>query len=429
MQELEAMPSEAEHTEDKKRIHRSFLGGMAAGMLVAALVICGVYLGRLFYQYRAVSKAGESGNASVLNAETLSKIKTIEDTINTYYYYEDKVSAEGLEEGIYKGMVEALGDPYSEYYSNEELEDVTNSNQGVSYGIGAYISIDQEMNRAMISGVMDGTPAQEAGLREGDIIYKVEGEATQGLSLTEVVSRVKGREGTTVHLTIYRKGEADYLEMDIVRSKQIETTTVDWGMVEDSEIGYIRIREFDEVTVDQYAEAMAELNEMEMKALILDLRSNPGGDLNAVVEVARKILPEGLILRVSDKEGNEKQYTCDGTKKLQIPLAVLVNGYSASASEILAGAIQDHEMGTLIGTTTYGKGIVQRIHRLDDGTAIKLTVSAYFTPSGRNIHGTGIEPDVVLEYDHDAYAETGSDNQVDKAVEILEKQLALDAAS
>lgn len=277
----------------------------------------------------------------------------------------------------------------------------------------------------MISGVMEESPAQEAGLREGDIIYQVEGESTQGMSLTKVVSLVKGREGTTVHLTIYREGEADYLDFEIVRAKQIETTTVDSGTLEGHEdIGYLRIREFDTVTVDQYTEAMAVLTEQGIKGLILDLRSNPGGDLSAVVEIARKILPAGLIVYTEDKEGNRKEYTCDGQRELQMPLVVLVNGYSASASEILAGAIQDYNKGTLVGTTTYGKGIVQRIHRLDDGTALKLTVSAYFTPSGRNIHGIGIEPDIELEYDYEAYDADGTDNQVEKALEILEGKIA-----
>ena len=227
-----------------------------------------------------------------------------------------------------------------------------------------------------------------------------------------------------MHLKIYRESEKDYLEMDVVRAKLIETTTVDWGMVEDSEIGYLRIREFDAITVDQYTEAMAELTEHGMKGLILDVRSNLGGDLNAVVEIARKILPAGLIVYTEDKDGNRKEYTCDGTRELQIPLVVLVNSYSASASEILAGAIQDYHKGTLIGTTTYGKGIVQRIHRLEDGTALKLTVSAYFTPSGRNIHGTGIDPDIELEYDYDAYEAEGTDNQVDRAIELLEEKIS-----
>lgn len=433
-EELEGMSPEQENAvldRGDRKARKNFLCGVILGMLVMLLVFTGVYAGKTAYQLLALKRTGTesvegTADESVLSKDTLQKMKTIESLINTYYYNytDDEVTAQTLQDGVYRGMLESLGDPYSEYYSKEELEEVSNSNQGISYGIGAYISLNEEMNMAMISGVIEDTPAQEAGLREGDIIYEVNGESTQGLSLTAVVNRVKGREGTTVHLKIYREGEADYLEMDIVRARQIETTTVYWGMVEDSEIGYLRIREFDAVTVDQYTEAMAELNENGMKGLILDLRSNPGGDLDAVVEIARKILPEGLIVYTQDKDGNRKEYTCDGTRELQMPLVVLVNDYSASASEILAGAIQDYNKGTIIGTKTYGKGIVQRIHRLEDGTALKLTVSAYFTPSGRNIHGTGIEPDIELEYDYDAYEADGTDNQVDRAIEVLEGKIS-----
>ena len=317
-----------------------------------------------------------------------------------------------------------MGDPYSEYYSKEELEDVMESNEGISYGIGAYISLNQTMNLPMISGVMDGAPSQEAGLREGDIIYEVDGESTQDYSLSKVVSMVKGEENTTVHLTIYREGETDFLEIDVVRGKLIEVETVQRTMLEDTDgIGYLRIQEFDGVTLDQFNEAMAELNASGMKGLILDLRSNPGGDLTAVTEVARRILPEGLITYTEDKYGNKQEYTCDGEHELQIPMVVLVNEYSASASELLTGAIKEYKKGTIIGTTTYGKGIVQRINRLEDGTAVKLTVSAYFTPSGQNIHGTGIEPDIELEYDYEAAEKDGTDNQVEKAIEVLEGKI------
>lgn len=411
--------------ESKKRSSGSFWKGMLLGILLSTFV-AGVFFAvslvwkMLGIQAITVQKQGE---VSVVNSETLQKMQTLEQVIDTYYYGEE-ITDQDLQNGVYKGMVAALDDPYSEYYTREELEEALSSNQGISFGIGAYISMNQQMQLAMISGVMEDSPAQEAGLREGDIIYQVDGESTQGLSLSRVVSRVKGAEGTTVHLTIYREGEPDYLEIDIVRAKMIETETVQYGMIEDTDgIGYLQITEFDEVTVDQYTEAMAELNGHGIKGLILDLRSNPGGDLDAVVEIARKILPEGLILYTEDKEGNRKEYTCDGSRELEIPLVVLVNGYSASASEILAGAIQDYNKGTLIGTTTYGKGIVQRIHRLDDGTAIKLTVSAYFTPAGRNIHGVGIEPDIVLEYDYEANEAEGTDNQVDKAIEVLEGKI------
>lgn len=416
---------EIENPDIQKKKSRDFRNGIIIGALTTALLLTGIYAGTTAYQMLRVRRAATSAASdSVVNAETVQKIKLLESVIDETFYYDDMVTVENLQEGVYKGLVSALGDPYSEYYTKEELESVINDNQGISYGIGAYISLSKQWNMAMINGVMEESPAQEAGLKEGDVIVEVDGESTQGMSVTQVVSLVKGREGTTVHLTIYREGEEDYLEIDALRGKLIEATTVDSGMLEGTDhIGYLRIREFDGVTVDQYTEAIAMLKAEEMKALVLDLRSNPGGDVNAVVEIARKILPEGMIVYTEDKYGNRKEYTCDGKKEFDIPLTVLVNGYSASASEILAGAIQDYEKGTLIGTTTYGKGIVQQIQRLEDGTAIKLTISAYYTPLGRNIHGIGITPDIELEYDNDAYEAEGIDNQLEKAIEILEEQI------
>ena len=253
-------------------------------------------------------------------------------------------------------------------------------------------------------------------------------ESTQGLSLTQVVNLVKGREGTTVHLTIYREGESDFLEFDIKRGKLIETTTVQSGMLENTNnIGYLQIREFDSVTVDQYAEALAELKASDMKGLVLDLRSNPGGDLAAVVEIAGRILPKGLIVYTEDKYGNREEETSDAEHYFDKPLAVLVNGNSASASEIFAGAIKDYGIGTLVGTKTYGKGIVQKIYPLHDGTAVKLTVSKYYTPKGNNIHEIGIEPDVEIDMEEALIKEVvvplGEDNQVLKALEVLRPEI------
>lgn len=423
---LSVEDEEKRQQEDKKLVRKSFLNGMLFGALTVSLIlVCAYVAGKMAFDLFAVRKTGAQAaqDGSVVSTETIQKMRTIEEMVDAYYYG-DEVTAGELQDGVYKGMVKALGDPYSEYFSKEELEDVVNNNQGISYGIGAMISINTNLNTAMISGVLEESPAMEAGLKEGDIIYKVGDEFTQGMSLSKVVSLVKGREGTIVNLTIYREGEPDYLEMEIVRAKQIETTTVDSGMIEGhDEIGYLRIREFEGVTPDQFTEAMAVLKENGMKGLVLDLRSNPGGDLTAVVDVARQILPAGLIVYTEDKAGNRKEYTCDGTHELQMPLVVLTNEYSASASEILAGAIKDYNKGTLIGTTTFGKGIVQRINRLKDGTAIKLTVSAYFTPSGKNIHGIGIKPDIVLEYDDEAYEADGTDNQVMKAIEVLEGKI------
>lgn len=400
--------------------NKGFLRGLVFGALAGVMLVCGIWIGVRVVRYVGAQSGAED---TVVTKETLSKLQTIEQMISETYYG-DEVTADQLQDGLYKGMVEALEDPYSEYYTKEELEEVLNSNEGVSYGIGAYISLDQELSLPVIAGVMEDSPAQAAGLLNGDVIYKVDDTYTQGMSLSKVVSLVKGREGTVVHLTMYREGEADYLEFDVERGKLIETTTVDYGMVEDTDyIAYLRITEFDEITVDQYTEAMAELNAKGMKALILDLRNNPGGDLNTVVEISRKLLPAGMIVYTEDKAGTRKEYTCDGENEFSLPLVVLINEYSASASEILAGAVQDYNKGTLIGTTTYGKGIVQRIQHMEDGTALKLTVSAYFTPNGRNIHGVGIEPDIEVELDYEQYTEDGTDNQLDKAIEVLEGKI------
>lgn len=410
---------------EKDRRLPLFFGGMAAGIAVCVLIGAGVFAGKSIYGL-VKTQGGAQSESSVVNAETIQKMRSLESVIEKYYYdYKDEpTTEENLQTGIYKGMTEALNDPYSEYYTAEELKEVVDGNNGVSYGIGAYITLDKEQDMAVIAGVMEGTPAEEAGLKEGDVIYEVDGEETRGLSTSRVVSMVKGKEGTTVHLTIYREGEADFLEVDIVRSKLIETTTVRYGMVEGEEgIGYLQITEFDTVTLDQFNEAMAELRADDMKGLILDLRSNPGGDLSVVVEIARRLLPVGLITYTEVPSGQRTEYTCDGEYEIDIPMVVLINGYSASAAEILAGAIQDHNKGTVVGTTSYGKGIVQRLITLEDGSAVKLTVSGWFTPNGNNIQGSGIEPDVEAEYDTDLAETEGLDSQVEKGIEILKEKI------
>ncbi len=426
--EYRPQTSEEVPVPKKKSRKKAFLGGCIVGIIFTLLIFGAISIGKSIDYIAKVHSTG-AGSAStqstgsVINTGTLRKMKTVEDVIDKYFYGEEVTDAD-LQEGIYKGMVEALDDPYSEYYSKEELEEVMESNQGISYGIGAYISLSPTMELPMISGVMEGAPAEEAGLREGDIIYEVDGESTQGYSLTKVVSMVKGDENTPVVLTIYREGEPEFLEIEAVRGKLIEVETVQSTMIEDTNgIGYLQIQEFDAITTDQFNEKMAELKAADMKGLILDLRSNPGGDLTAVTEVARRILPAGLITYTEDKYGERKEYTCSGEYELQIPMVVLVNEYSASASELLAGAIKDHNKGTILGTTTFGKGIVQRITQLEDGTAVKLTVSSYFTPSGVNIHGTGIVPDIELEYDYELAEKEGIDNQVEKAIEILEGKI------
>ena len=349
----------------------------------------------------------------------MNKLQVLEDTIDRYYL--ESVDEQTLEKGVYDGLVEALGDPYSTYYSSEELKELQDKTEGIYYGIGAYVGIDADTSLPRLTGIIEGTPAQESGLRAGDLLYKVDGEEVQGLELTQVVSKIKGEEGTSVHLTIIREGATDYLEVDVVRRK-VESPTVNQKML-DGGIGYIQITEFDTVTLDQFTEALAVCRGSGMKGLILDLRGNPGGNLNTVCDIAREILPKGLIVYTEDKDGKRSEYTCDGTKEMKEPLVVLVDSGSASASEILAGAVKDYGIGTLVGTTTFGKGIVQRIISLSDGSAVKLTVSNYYTPNGNNIHKIGIEPDIEEKFDSEAYYNDGVDNQLNKAIEIMNEKL------
>lgn len=407
---------------------KSFWGGVITGVLAAALIVSGVFLGQSVWNLYQSSRTQETAaqneedgvsSNSVANAQTMNKLQVLEDTIDRYYL--ESVDEQTLEKGVYDGLVEALGDPYSTYYSSEELKELQDKTEGIYYGIGAYVGIDADTSLPRLTGIIGGTPAQESGLRAGDLLYKVDGEEVQGLELTQVVSKIKGEEGTSVHLTIIREGATDYLEVDVVRRK-VESPTVNQKML-DGGIGYIQITEFDTVTLDQFTEALAVCRGSGMKGLILDLRGNPGGNLNTVCDIAREILPKGLIVYTEDKDGKRSEYTCDGTKEMKEPLVVLVDSGSASASEILAGAVKDYGIGTLVGTTTFGKGIVQRIISLSDGSAVKLTVSNYYTPNGNNIHKIGIKPDIEEKFDSEAYYNDGVDNQLNKAIEIMNEKL------
>lgn len=392
--------------------------GRGVGILIGVVItlaLCGVFFVSMLLT-GTVRMGG--GGADLLDAATQNKIERIDAIIRNNYYKTD-VDDDALTEGLYRGMVAALEDPYSEYYSEEELNAVMNQTQGIYYGIGAYIGLDEEMQIAKIVGVFEGSPAEAAGLQEGDLIIEVAGESTVGMSTTEVVTYIKGEEGTSVHVKFSRDGEI--FERDIVR-KKIESPTVTHEMMEDS-IGYVRITEFDEVTVQQFEDALADLRAQDMKGLILDLRDNPGGNVTTVLEIARQLLPKGLIVYTEDRDGNREEQSCDGRHEIKEPLAVLVNGNSASASEILAGAIKDHGVGTLVGETTFGKGVIQRIIDLKDGTAVKITISSYYSPKGNAIHEVGIEPDILCELDVEQYLADETDNQLEKAKDVVLQKL------
>ena len=407
-----------------------FFGGLIIGMLVTMLLGSAVFLCVRVYGYMADKKQAaqyeqqmeEQIQEKVVDSQLMTKLANLEQIIDVYYYQDDVDDLE-LENGIYKGLLDAVGDPYTVYYTQEEIKALMEQTQGIYYGIGCYVGLDETTNCTKVVNAIPGSPAEEAGLRADDIIYEVDGVSTYDMDLNSVVALIKGEEGTKVRLTILRQGEADYLYVDVERRK-VESPTVEHEMLEDG-IAYIQITEFDEVTVDQFADALATVKESDMEGLIIDLRANPGGSLDAVVEIASMILPEGLIVYTEDKYGKRVEYSCDGQRELSYPLVVLVDGNSASASEILAGAVQDYGIGTLVGTTTFGKGIVQQVVNLSDGSAVKITVSSYYTPSGRNIQGTGIEPDVECKFDGEAYySEEKFDNQLDKAKQVLAELIA-----
>lgn len=384
---------------NKKR--KSFKTGLIFGVLLTILIFsvsaCGI--GYLYGK-----------NASLENAAQIqAKLQLLNSYIQQYYLFD--YTEEDIENGIYKGMMAGLGDVYTNYYTPEEYASFMESTNGNYCGIGVVVSQASETGIISIIQVFDDTPAMEAGMQDGDILYMVEGEEVTGKDLNLVVTQLKGEEGKEVSLSVLR-GE-DIIDMKMVRRK-VEIPTVDYLMLNDT-LGYIQISQFDEVTDKQFSSALGALQLEGMEDLIIDLRDNGGGLVDVTCNILDELLPEGLIVYTEDKYGNRDEVSSDAEHYFSGRLAVLINGNSASASEIFAGAIQDYGIGTLIGTQTFGKGIVQSLFPLNDGSAIKLTISRYYTPYGRNIHELGISPDIKVEYDRDAEL----DNQLQKAIEVL----------
>ncbi len=377
--------------------------------------LCGALILLLAGTLIACSRGSGS---EVVQSSTEKKLEKIQGLIDKNYLNE--VDENSMVEGIYSGYVSGLDDPYSEYYDQEETDEFMESTSGEYVGIGAVLSEDQKTGIITILTVYEDSPAMEAGLKDEDILYKVEDQDVTGVELTDVVALIKGEAGTQVELTVLRGEAAEEITVTAVREK-VEAVMVQTKMLED-DIGYLALTEFDTVAFDQYEEGLKELREQGMKGLIVDLRNNPGGNLEVVCEILNIMLPEGLIVYTEDKNGNKKEYECDGKNPFTDPLVVLVNGNSASASEIYAGAIQDYGIGKIVGTQTYGKGVVQQLFDLGDGSSLKLTVSQYFTPKGRSINDVGITPDVEVEYEADEQDEE-ADNQLDRAVEVLKEEM------
>ena len=360
--------------------HGTYVKGVATGVILTVLAGGGI---------KAVQYCRSDEILSDL--AFTQKIKYLENMIDEEYLGE--ISTDKLEEGVYAGLIYGLGDVYSRYYTKDEYEQESVTTEG------SYVGIGVAMQKYTAGGVQivecyKGSTAEEAGVKVDDVITAINGEDITDTELQDVVSMIKDNEDKDVVLTVQRKGE-DTQEIT-VKVSNVELPSV-FGEMLDENTGYIQITEFKGVTVEQYEEVFADLKEQGMERLVVDLRDNPGGLLNVVCDILRDILPEGLIVYTEDKNGNRSEETCDGKKPLDMPLAVLVNGNSASASEIFAGAVKDYGLGTIVGTTTYGKGVVQSIRQLSDGSAVKLTIANYYTPKGNSINKTGIQPDVEVE--------------------------------
>ena len=324
--------------------------------------------------------------------DTRKKLMEIKSVIDNYYVNE--VDYEKLEDGMFEGYVSGLNDRYSYYMNKESFESFIQDTEGTYTGIGIVVELDKNSGRLTIISEYDDAAGQQAGLRVGDQILKIDGKSVGAENFGDAVGMMRGEEGSTVKLSIYRPSANSSFDVDIKR-ENVDIPTVNSSMLEDN-IGYIRILKFDRVTYNQYAAAFNELQKNGMERLIIDLRDNPGGLLDTVVKIADTLVPEGIITYIEDKNG-KKTYEYSGKEFMNKPLVVLVNGHSASASEVLAGAIKDYGVGKLLGTTTFGKGVVQNIYKLSDGSGVKVTIAKYYTPKGICIHGTGIKPDYVIE--------------------------------
>lgn len=369
--------------------------------------------------------SGEQVAVSADEYASIERFARLDDVyqriMKNYYKTPD---SEKLINGAIKGMVEGLDDPYSRYYTPEEYTESQQDAEGLYYGIGVVVSMDKETHQLNIIKVYSDTPAQEVDLRKGDVITSVDGADLSGMELNEITALIKGEELSQVNLTILRDGQT--LEKTLTR-RQVTVDRVEWHMMAD-DIGYIQISEFRGNALEKMEEAIAEMKDKGAKGIVLDLRDNPGGMMDIVVPIADMLLPEGLIVYTEDVNGNRREEKSDA-EMLDLPLTVLINENSASASEILAGAIQDYGVGTLIGTTTYGKGIVQSIMPYkEDGAALQITTSRYFTPNGRNIHGEGIAPDITVEMPEELLKNPQdlteeNDPQLQKALEVLKSEI------
>lgn len=407
----------------RKKKSQGFASGMIIGAVsafmavillilsVAAVCIAKGYIhigvnGDVYIQSDAVTDSDGIGS------EVEGKLNAIDSVLESFYFGD--VDDETAKDNIYKAYLSSYGDKYTMYYTADEYKALKESTNGKFYGIGAVCQLSGE-GGVLLVDVYDNGAGYQAGLRSGDRVVNVDGRDITDMELSSAVALIKGDKGTSVTLEVIRGTER--LTFSAVRDA-VEAKTVSYTLL-DNNIGYLSISQFEEVTTKQFKAAVEDLQSQGMKGLVIDIRNNPGGLLDTVVGMLKYMLPDGLIVYTEDKQGNRKDYKGQDNDEFNLPLAVIVNGNSASASEIFAGAIQDYGKGTIIGTQTYGKGIVQTVKPLTDGSAIKFTIAKYFTPKGQDIHGKGVTPDMVVEYDTDADVDT----QLDAAIKNVEAQI------
>lgn len=403
--------------EEKKRQSGFWKGFFCATACIA--VIGALILGGRWILASGDSAGAKSKESLVTQDEAvLEKLALLEQIIREYSL--EEIDDQELENYLYYGLAAGIGDDYAAYYTKEELENMMDSSSGSYGGIGAVFSQNLNTGVVTVSQVYEGYPAHKAGIKPQDILYKVDGEDVTGQDISVVVTKIKGEVGKEVTITVLRGEE----ELDFtMQCEMIEIQTVSHEMLEGN-IGYIQITEFDSITTDQFHQALTELQSQGMESLIIDLRNNGGGSVEAVTAIADELLPEGTIVSIDYKYKETEERTSDSAC-VDVPMAVLVNGYSASASEILAGALQDYGVAEIVGTQTFGKGIVQNVLSLNDGTAIKLTVAKYYTPNGNDIHKIGITPDVEIDLPEELKTQVDisyeEDVQLQKAVEVLQQ--------
>ncbi len=418
-----------------------FWKGVLVGTLITAFcamavvgIASGIWLVARSTKGTGSGASGESSGSHIIAEHEVTdeemelyeigyKLDYIEKLIDTYFLFDEETEREDPMDWMYIGYVASLRDPYSSYYSEEEYQSLIESTEGEYCGIGVMVSQNVYTGIVTVVKVFKDAPADIAGMLPGDIITAVEGMDISGMDLSLVVSdHIKGEEGTEVSLTVYRESIDDYVDLTMTR-RIVQNPTVEYEMLEEK-IGYIALSSFEDVSTAQFISAVDELEEQGMQGLIVDLRNNGGGVVSAAEGIADYLIPDGKdIVSFKGKGVEDSTYVAQDGHQMDVPMVVLVNSESASASEVLTGALKDHELATVVGTKTFGKGIAQGIFPLPDGSALKLTTAYYYVPSGECIHKEGIEPDVLVELDKELETlveiPKEDDNQIRAAIDVL----------